>query len=71
MTLFVGGPHDGRDLPIPPKAKWLRLPPEDELEAYLGLAESDPEVTGKQDWPYLYQLDESTDAPVYRLVEDT
>lgn len=70
MTLFVGGPYHGRDFPIEPMAKLLRLPQESELEAYLGPTESDPGATGKQDWPFLYQLEETTDKPFYRYVVD-
>jgi hypothetical protein len=68
MTLFVGGPYHGRDFPIESTAKSLRLPDEEELDTYLGSAESDPGATGKHTWPFLYQLDESTDKPFYRYV---
>ena len=71
MTLFVGGPYHGRVLPIEPFAGTLRLPAESELDALLGLAKQDPRATVDQDWPFLYQLDDSTDQPFYRYVEDS
>lgn len=65
---FQGGPYDGRDLPIqPPLAQMMRLPREQELDAFLGTAEDDPGVTGLQVWPHLYELDNSVDPPVYRF----
>ena len=67
MTLFVGGPYHGRDLPIEPISSWLRLPTESELDAYLGLSQEDPGATGKHEWPFLYRLEESTDKPFYRF----
>lgn len=70
MTRFVGGPYDGRDLPIDSSmAKMLRLPRPEELGAFLGECEADPAVTGKLDWPFLYKLDETTTPPHYRFVE--
>lgn len=68
MTLFVGGPYHGRDLPLETPPKMLRLPRESELSAYLGTAQADPGVTGKHDWPFIYHLDESLDKPFYRYV---
>ena len=41
--LFHGGPYDGRDLPIqPPLAKVMRLPRQQELDAFLSKSEDDP-----------------------------
>jgi len=57
MTLFVGGPYHGRDLPIePPLALTMRLPRENELDAFLNEAEQDPGATVKHDWPPLYRF---------------
>ena len=65
---FDGGPYDGRDLPIqPPSPKWMRLPSEGDLEAFLGITKDDPGATGEHDWPYIYELDESGDSAVYRF----
>ena len=65
---FQGGPYDGRDLPIqPPLAQIMRLPPEQDLAAFLGTAQEDPGATGLQDWPYLYELDEEAEPSVYRF----
>ena len=36
MTLFVGGPYHGRDLPIEPLARIIRMPIEKELDAFIG-----------------------------------
>ena len=64
---FNGGPYDQRDLPIqPPLARLMRLPQEQELDAFLGLVDSDPAATGLQMWPYLYELDDSVEPAVYR-----
>ena len=68
---FHGGPYDGRDLPIhPPLARVMRLPREQELDAFLGNAEADPGATGLQGWPYLYELDDSAEPAVYRFRAD-
>ncbi len=72
MTMFVGGPYDGQDVPIePPFAKTIRMPREDELDAFLTDVGSDPGVTGKQDWPFLYELDEQASQPRYHFVEES
>ena len=64
---FNGGPYDQRDLPIhPPLTRLMRLPQEQELDAFLGLVEDDPAATGHQMWPYLYELDDSVEPAVYR-----
>jgi hypothetical protein len=68
---FHGGPYNGRDLPIPPPlAKLIRLPQEQELDAFLGTAEEDPGLTGSQTWPYLYELDDGIQPAVYRFKGD-
>ena len=64
---FDGGPYDNRDLPIPPPLiKLMRLPRENDLDAFLGLVEADPAATGHQLWPHLYELDDSVEPAVYR-----
>ena len=68
---FEGGPYDGRDLPIqPPFPKLMRLPDEQEIDAFLGIAAEDPGATGQHDWPNNYELDEAEDPAVYRFHGD-
>ena len=70
MTRFIGGPYDGRDLPIdPPFAKVIRLPREDELDAFLGEGGDDPGSTASFDWPYVYEFDTGFIMPQYRFVK--
>lgn len=69
MIHFVGGPYDGRKLPLrPPFARTIRLPREDELEAYFDATKSDPAATAKQDWPYVYEIDANSSPLSYRYV---
>ncbi|HUG66634.1 MAG TPA: hypothetical protein VMM76_02710 [Pirellulaceae bacterium] len=64
---FNGGPYDERDLPLqPPLARLMRLPQEQELDAFLGVIEEDPAATGQQLWPHVYELDDSVEPAVYR-----
>jgi hypothetical protein len=60
MTLFVGGPYDGTDLPFDPQlAKSVRLPRPEEVSPMLEERRDDPGITDRHDWPYVYELDES------------
>lgn len=62
-----GGPYDERDLPLqPPLARLMRLPHEQELDAFLGVIEDDPAATGLHAWPYVYELDDSVEPADYR-----
>ena len=70
MTLFVGGPYHGRDLPIEPLARIIRLPKEQELDAFIGVAKSDPGTTANHDWPHLYELDQAIDKSFYRFIDE-
>lgn len=64
MTLFIGGPYDGEDLPIDPgSVRVLRLPPRDKLNELF----FDPSATGEADWPFRYERDNSVAPPVFRL----
>lgn len=66
MTRFVGGPHDGLDLPLDPQIlPQLRLPEFTELGDFLG----DPRLTDGQTWPHQYAADMSAEPPVFRYVE--
>ncbi len=68
---FLGGPYDERDLPIQsPYPRIMRLPQEQDLEAFLESAKGDPGTTGSYAWPYLYELDESVEPGVYRFKEE-
>ena len=70
MTLFVGGPYHGKDLPFdPPLAEVVQLPPEDRLEEYWERIHGDPYVTLNMAFPFKYQLDSSTKPEFYRYVE--
>jgi hypothetical protein len=70
MTLFVGGPYHGKDLPMAQTPGDIRLPPVGEVDEYLDEERQRPGVTAKMDWPHLYKLDRSTNPPFYRFVPD-
>lgn len=64
MTLFVGGPYDGRDLPVNPDlVKTVRLPEVDEWDAT-----GDPDATVPRKCPYVYEVDAATTPPQFRFV---
>lgn len=63
MTLFIGGPYDGEDLPLEPTVRILRLPPREKLTELF----FDPSATGEADWPYRYERDDTVTPTVYRL----
>ncbi len=71
MALFIGGPYNGHDLPFDPDlTKIIRLPLPEAMTPFAETAVDDPGATGKQDWPFLYKLDESVSPPWYRFVEE-
>lgn len=62
MTLFVGGPYDGKDLPFDPyKIKRVPLPPGEAPTVSEDLTQ-----TADEDWNCIYKADVSTSPPVYR-----
>lgn len=65
MTKFVGGPYDGRELPIEPEMSHLWLPPEEELDTFL----REPTTTARPGWLSRYWLDNSVEPPVYRFAK--
>jgi hypothetical protein len=69
MTLFVGGPYHGKDLPFdPPLLDLVHLPAEDQLEEFWARIHQDPLVTVNMDWPFVYELDRSTTPEFYRHI---
>ena len=67
MTLFVGGPYHGQDIPIePPLDVKIRLPEPSGLDAVLNKMTSDPNATIPQHWPYVYELDNAMGDDFYR-----
>lgn len=70
MTLFVGGPYHGKDLPVDPDCTAsVRLPAEDRLAEFLALIDGDPHGTVNANWPFAYKLDRSTCPAFFRHVE--
>ena len=68
--MFVGGPYDGRDLPVDPSlTKSIRLPRPTELDPFVTESKTDPGRTGKVDWPFVYELNDAARPPHYRFVE--
>jgi len=67
MTLFVGGPFDGEDLPYNPySTRRVRLP-----DNQLDVDSSDTMgsmSTADVEWPHQYEADVTTSPPVYRYV---
>jgi hypothetical protein len=65
MTLFVGGPYDGQDLPIDPeRVEHIRLPSKDPMDAFL-----QETLNSKEGMlPHLYSADKSVSPVVYRFV---
>ena len=69
MTLFVGGPYHGKDLPLTaPLHDLVHLPTEDRLEEFWTRIHQDPLVTVNTDWPNVYELDRSTTPEFYRHI---
>ena len=69
MTLFVGGPYHGKELPLePPLLDLVHLPTEDRLDEFWARVRQDPLVTVNMDWPYVYELDRSTTPEFYRHI---
>jgi len=70
MTRFEGGPYDGKDLPFDPEvAKTIRLPAPEEMSPFLNDRQVDPGATEKHDWPFVYELDETRQPPVYQFAQ--
>lgn len=64
MTLFVGGPFDGADLPFDPRfVKHVKLPPREHFDDFC----NDPDQTAENEWPHHYVADSMIDFPVYRF----
>lgn len=71
MAHFVGGPYDGQELPANPEMiKRIRLPEPDSSAGMLLDTLLKESTTGHSEWPYRYELDEGSDPPTYRFVED-
>ena len=63
MTIFVGGPYDGRDIAYDPRIlRRVNLPNPDQFDDAMVVRDE----TGKHDWPHAYLADLSVDPPVYR-----
>lgn len=62
MTLFIGGPYDGQNLPVETGQARVRLPNPDEL------SEFDPQATANNHWRHIYTVDYSGSEPHFRYV---
>lgn len=49
MTLFVGGPYDGKELPVASSMVEVRLPNPEEFAGY------NPQATSHLNWPHVYR----------------
>ncbi len=68
MTLFVGGPYDGHDLPVDPDIlEHIRLPTKGALDAFLHDTLSSTEGMT----PHLYSADKSSVPAVFRFVRSS
>lgn len=69
MTMFVGGPYDGEDLPYNPySTRRVRLPEvngDSEGESSDSLGSMN---TADAEWPHQYEADLSKSPPVYRFI---
>lgn len=69
MTLFVGGPYHGKDLPlVMPIPALVRLPRLEQIDDFWELLRDDPQATVNMEWPFVYELDHSTSPSFYRHV---
>lgn len=65
MTLFVGGPYHGRDMPVNPDlVTIMRLPEVEEWDS-----QDDADATVKRICPHVYELDPELDPPTFRYVK--
>lgn len=71
MARFIGGPYDGQELPANPEVvKRIRLPDPDSSAGMLIDTLLKESTTGHGEWPHRYEVDETSQPPVYRFVEE-